>query len=325
MPDQFILGVDVGGTKTHALVATTGGKIVSVASGAGANWENIGLERAVAAVHEITLQVLRRASLSFSDIAATTLAMAGADWDEDAKMLHEGLVQKGFPHNSRVVNDALAALYAGAEDGIGCVSVAGTGGKVIGRDGEKMFSTMGGVLGEAAGAHQLSYEILKECVHAFNGRSEKSELYFEIVGKLPELDFFRTLMREGFDPSPGSAPRVFEYAAKGDVLARNAVVTTATEHAEDVIAIARRLNFGDSLVVVCSGGLHTSKSELFTSAFQNRVFQAFPNVRFNVLGVPPVVGAVAHAAESLGILQSSFIEVLHSQSLVRKADFLHAS
>jgi N-acetylglucosamine kinase-like BadF-type ATPase len=325
MADQYILGIDVGGTKTHALVTTFDGKIVSVASGEGANWENIGLENAVSSVHTIALEALHSSSLTFSDIAATTLAMAGADWDEDSQLLHQRLVKKGFPDNSRVVNDALAALYAGAEDGIGCVSVAGTGGKVIGRDSKNMFSSMGGILGEASGAHQLSYEILKEAVHAYNGRIDKSELYFEIIGELTELEFFRRLMREGFDPFPGYAPRVFEYAAKGDNLARNAVITTASEHAEDVIAIARKLKLDGPLVVVCSGGLHTSKSELFTTVFQNRVSQAFENVRFNVLDVPPVVGAVAHAAESIGILRSGFIQVLQSQSLNRKADFLHAS
>lgn len=325
MTDKYILGIDVGGTKTHAVIATTQGTIVSVASGDGANWENVGLDSAISAVNEIALLLLQNAGLSFSDISATTLAMAGADWDEDTKMLHKGLVEKGFPSNSQVVNDALAALYAGTEDGRGCVSVAGTGGKVIGRDNQHTYASMGGVLGEAAGAHQLSFEILKQCVHAYNGRIAKTEIYFELLGESSEIDFFHTLMRDGFDPSPSFAPRIFDYAAQGDVLACNAVVDTAYEHAEDVIAIAGKLNMEDSLIVVCSGGLHTSESELFTSVFQERVKQIFPKAHFKILAVPPVVGAVAHAAESIGILTDAFIEELHSQSLDRKADFLHAS
>ena len=68
MADQYILGIDVGGTKTHALGTTFDGKIVSVTSGEGANWENIGLEKAVSSVHTIALEALHSSSLTFSDI-----------------------------------------------------------------------------------------------------------------------------------------------------------------------------------------------------------------------------------------------------------------
>ena len=325
MPKKYLFGIDVGGTKTHAVICDATGLIVSVTSGDGANWESVGLETALTTIQRISGQALDSAGLTFEDISSTTLAMAGADWDEDAAMLHKALVERGFPESAVVVNDALAALYAGTRDGIGCVSNAGTAGKVIGRDKVQTIATIGGVVGEGAGALQISMEILTQCIYAFNGREEKTPIYYEVLGDTPEVEFFRNLTRKGYHHTSSIAPKVFEASLQGDRLAILAVERTALDHANDVIAIAKRLEIESDLTVVCSGGLQTSDSHIFNKIFRERVMHEIPYANFTVLRVPPVVGSLSHAAERVGLLNEVFQEHLHADSLIRKEDFLYAS
>ena len=56
-----VLGVDGGGTKTHAVVADTTGAVLGFATTGGSNWEMVGLDGAGASVSEAAIGALRAA------------------------------------------------------------------------------------------------------------------------------------------------------------------------------------------------------------------------------------------------------------------------
>ena len=41
---QFFLGIDAGGTKTHALIADENGRAAGFGSGGPGNWQSVGFE-----------------------------------------------------------------------------------------------------------------------------------------------------------------------------------------------------------------------------------------------------------------------------------------
>ena len=84
---KVILGIDGGGTKTHACLVDLEGNIVATAANGGANWERIGVAAVQKSLDEIINAVCAKASVDRSDIVDSTFALAGVDWEEDKKLL----------------------------------------------------------------------------------------------------------------------------------------------------------------------------------------------------------------------------------------------
>ena len=145
---NVILGIDGGGTKTHALLVDLDGNILATAANGGANWERTGIAATQASLQEIVNRVLSDADLTSSSITAATFGLAGIDWESDIELFVPTVNALNLPANTAFINDSIAALFAGVPSGIGCVSIAGTGGKTSGRSATKTLQTMGMDLGE---------------------------------------------------------------------------------------------------------------------------------------------------------------------------------
>ena len=76
----YYLGIDVGGTKTAALIATADGQAVGYGVGGSGNYEGVGWTGFKAAVLAATNLALENAGLAMKDITAAGLGIAGYDW-----------------------------------------------------------------------------------------------------------------------------------------------------------------------------------------------------------------------------------------------------
>jgi N-acetylglucosamine kinase-like BadF-type ATPase len=72
-----VLGVDGGGSKTHALVADERGEVLGFASSGRSNWEDIGLEAAGTTLAEAVGGALAAAGVAPADLAASAFGLAG--------------------------------------------------------------------------------------------------------------------------------------------------------------------------------------------------------------------------------------------------------
>jgi N-acetylglucosamine kinase-like BadF-type ATPase len=149
---KLILGIDGGGTKTHAVLVDLAGNILAAAANGGANWERTGISATEISLLEIVQRVLKSADSTSQDVVAATFALAGIDWESDKELFNPTANALGLSNNTSFINDSIAALFAGSSSGIGCVSIAGTGGKTSGRNSTETFQTMGMDLGEGGGA-----------------------------------------------------------------------------------------------------------------------------------------------------------------------------
>ena len=80
---KVILGIDGGGTKTHALIVDLAGNILATAANGGANWERTGIAATEASLQEIVNRVLSQANSAASEITEATFALAGIDWESE--------------------------------------------------------------------------------------------------------------------------------------------------------------------------------------------------------------------------------------------------
>ena len=302
---DFFLGVDAGGTKTHAALVDDKGHILGIGRESTGNWEIVGLPEAGRALQSVVTQALGGAGVAATKCGSSTFALAGIDWDSDRSALSSLVGSFGLGGRSVVMNDAMAALYAGTPDGIGIASVAGTGGKTVARDGLHERESLGMALGEGGGAGQIVAEGMRIIAESFHGQRPSTSLTPLVLATLKHSDlpsFFQAVARDGLHLPESMAPAIFDLAESGDEGCAEVVRVVAEQHARDVVGIASGMHFADGPVrLVRAGGLHTAGSKLFDEAFNAVLDRAGLPVIPSVLDVVPVVGAVLHAALSAGV------------------------
>jgi N-acetylglucosamine kinase-like BadF-type ATPase len=318
---KYILGIDAGGTKTHGTLVDSSGAIVATNARGGGNWERFGIQAAQAVLTDVIEDLLVQVKATRSDISSATFALAGIDWPEDLELFEEYRTKLGFSGRSIFLNDAFAALYAGAPDGCGVVSIAGTGGKSAGCNGLLSIQSMGMELGEGGGGGQLislALEKVASNYHAGITNSALSDLLLSAAGKSTLLDFFYAVARENLRVNEQLAPAIFDLAASGDSDAVHIVSELAHQHAIDVINIGKQLEFKEEVIVIRSGGLHTAGNAIFDQSFSATLDLAPFPFRSEILTISPSYGSVIHASHAFfGGANQEFISHLLQQAKER--------
>lgn len=319
---KVILGIDGGGTKTHAVIVDLTGNIVGSAANGGANWERTGIVATQASLEEIVDRALASANRSRADIVAATFALAGIDWESDKALFNPISVALALPEHTSFINDSIAALFAGSPSGIGCVSIAGTGGKTSGRSATKTLQTMGMDLGEGGGAGQLvslALDYVARIYHGIETPSQLTQLVLTETGYKDQTEFFKAVAREGLRLTEDLAPKIFDLAASGDAGAISITQKVADQHATDVIAMIDQLGLSDTPVqVIRAGGLHTASCKTFDQAFEKGLKAAHPDANTQVLDISPVYGAVVYAAHGyFGQAPTEFLTNLFTQARIK--------
>jgi N-acetylglucosamine kinase-like BadF-type ATPase len=316
---ELILGIDGGGTKTHAVVVDLSGNILASAAHSGANWERTGITATEIILQEIIHRVLNLTDSSSQDVVASTIALAGIDWDSDLELFKSVAKLLNLGDKAVFVNDSIAALFAGSPTGIGCVSIAGTGGKTSGRSKTQTLQTMGMDLGEGGGAGQLVSLALDYVARIFHGIEKPSQLTNLILkesGFKDETALFKAVARHEFRLDEEMAPKIFALATAGDAGAIAITKHVAAQHASDVVAMINQLGLTNTSVpVVRAGGLHTAGCATFDLTFEKVLKSAQPGASSKVLNISPVYGAVVHAAHAyFGDIPNSFLDNLFEQA-----------
>jgi N-acetylglucosamine kinase-like BadF-type ATPase len=84
---MLFLGVDAGGTKTHAMLADETGAVLGAGQSGPGNWEGVGLDGAYQALQQATGQALADAGAAPIDVTAAAYGLGGLDWPSDEERL----------------------------------------------------------------------------------------------------------------------------------------------------------------------------------------------------------------------------------------------
>ncbi|PWH15597.1 MAG: ATPase, partial [Anaerolineae bacterium] len=146
---RYFLGVDAGGTKTHALIVSETGQAVGFGQGGPGNWEGVGLAGMTEALRTAVFAALKMAGLSIRQIEGTGMGLAGYDWPCQYEMIAGAVQPLGLNCPLALVNDAALGIFAGTTEGWGVSVVSGTGCNCRGRAKDR--KTEGRVVG--GGSH----------------------------------------------------------------------------------------------------------------------------------------------------------------------------
>ena len=304
---RAVLGVDGGGSKTHALVADERGEVLGFASSGRSNWEDTGLEAAGAALAEAIGGALAAAQVPPGALAASAFGLAGLDWDPDRPMLGALLDPLGLAGPRRLENDSFIALRAGASRPFGVVVIAGTGHVAAGRDpaGRTVRTLgLGPMYGDFGSATDVAEEAVRAVADAYTGRgpaTSLSRLLPPLAGCASAEQLLQRLSR-GLVPLPEAAPLVLQEAEAGDPACRQIVLHAGASLGESAAVVARRLGLGGQrFELVLAGGLFRSRNRLLEGALVDTMARQAPQAVPVHLTCRPVVGAALDALDLAGL------------------------
>jgi N-acetylglucosamine kinase-like BadF-type ATPase len=304
---RAVLGVDGGGSKTHALVADERGEVLGFASSGRSNWEDTGLEAAGAALAEAIGGALAAAQVPPGALAASAFGLAGLDWDPDRPMLGALLDPLGLAGPRRLENDSFIALRAGASQPFGVVVIAGTGHVAAGRDpaGRTVRTLgLGPMYGDFGSATDVAEEAVRAVADAYTGRgpaTSLSRLLPPLAGCASAEQLLQRLSR-GLVPLPEAAPLVLQEAEAGDPACRQIVLHAGASLGESAAVVARRLGLGGQrFEMVMAGGLFRSRNRLLEGTLVDTMARQAPQAVPVHLTCKPVVGAALDALDLAGL------------------------
>lgn len=301
----YVLGVDGGGSKTHAIIASDDGEVVGFGAAGGSNIydSDSALSNAIAAVSAARSMAL----LETSDIRVGVFSMAGADWPEDFAFIREQLVAFQLAKRIVVVNDAIGGLRSGVPQGPGVAVICGTGVATagVGHFGELWHS---GFWQGRGGAMDLARSTLNAIYRVELGLSRSTTLTERVLDAfaLPTVEEVLHAMtcRHGERPlSLLTLPRILlDEANQGDETAHDIVQDHGHALGDYAIAAARKVHIlDDAFRLVMSGGVFRHHSHMLVNAITSRVHAAAPNVIALKNGCEPVLGAVVIALHEANI------------------------
>jgi N-acetylglucosamine kinase-like BadF-type ATPase len=305
---NYFLGTDLGATKSHALVADEHGRVLGFGHAGPGNHQSVGYEAMYEALSQSVKQAVDQAGLTMADITYSGFGIAGYDWPSEMKNTAPIIDRLGLSSPYKVVNDTLLGLAAGASEGWGVVVVSGTGCNCRGWDKQQKregrVTGYGFLMGEFAGASELMLRAMQLVGFSWTKRLPEtalSQLMVELAGARDVDDLMEGYTEGRYQISSDAAPRVFELATNGDVIARRLLTWAGVELGEMANAVIRQLEFeGLEFEVVMIGGMFKG-GPLLIEPMRETILSIAPKAKLVRLEHPPVMGAVLIAMTEAGL------------------------
>jgi len=296
--NQYYLGIDVGSTKTAALIADQHGNALGYGLGGPGNHEGVGWEGFTRAVQTATHKALTQAKLTIQELSAAGMGLAGYDWDDEHEPHLQALAAAGLTLPMHLDNDSALGLYAGTSAGWGVCVSAGSSNNARGRGKNGQVGRItghGSRFGELGGA----WEIVEQAIVAVNYEWIKrtpqtaiTPLFIEKAGAKDLYDLIHGLALERYHPHSGWAMLVFEAAEQGDAAAQEIIHWAGRELGGLACAILHQIEAEHEPVEVILAGSVYKAGESIIAPLRETVLETAPQAKFIRLEAPPVVGGV---------------------------------
>jgi len=315
---MIYLGIDAGGSKTHAVLTNSNGQLIGQGMTGNGNHQ-VNYEEAKINIIEACNLALQLAGAAKEDVAYAYFGLAGADREPDYKVLRPLIESIGFPAYG-LTCDTMIAMRAGTKRSYGAVIISGTGFNSAVRNKyneELQYGGFGYLYGDGQGSgSDLSIHAYRTAIRAWDGREQRptklSSLVPQFLGYSSVEEMYHHMLDHQIYPPLELAKLVFEAAEHEDEVAADILKEAGEEHGNAVNALIRRLNMQDETFdVVLAGSILTKGKTLhMVQAIQAKVNQLAPKATVVKLDVEPVIGAVMSAMDSHGVVITPEIDAM---------------
>jgi N-acetylmuramic acid 6-phosphate etherase len=291
-PDEKILGVEGGGTKTAWVLVRRQGEELCV------------LEQGRLPPSNLRLTSPDRLREIFRELPRTVdragVFLAGCVTEQDRQTL-SALCRETWPHAKILTgSDRDSGLAAGLCHGDGIVVNAGSGSSITGRRDNRLEKAggWGHILGDAGGAYFLVVQALRLILREYDLHRGEVAFTAKVLQAL-SLNNLDELVRWAQTADKMEiallAPVVFEAASKGDQPVMEILEEGARVLSEYTEAVATRLHLLAPKVMLI-GGLF-QRDSIYAHAFRRRLKKNLPDARVATSERAPEMGAAWLASE----------------------------
>jgi len=297
------LGIDGGGTKTSAAIASED-RVLGMFTSGGSNLVRASLEQVRESLHTAIREACRKAAVTPAQIDSACVGAAGASRPDIRARVHE-IVSELVPAKLKIVGDMAVAHAAAFRESPGIVVIAGTGSIAYGRNPSGETARAGG-WGRVTSDEGSGYWIGRRAVMA-GLRAEDAGQQTSLMIRIMQSWNLATLEEVGYiantSPVPdfsGLFPVVLSAASSGDEVAGEILVEAGTELARLAEVVMRRLSPKDQSVRVAMAGGVFAQSSVVRESFANVVQERRANAEVFLSTTEPVMGAVYLARKFAG-------------------------
>ncbi|HEV7377253.1 MAG TPA: BadF/BadG/BcrA/BcrD ATPase family protein [Pyrinomonadaceae bacterium] len=303
---EIVLGVDGGGTKTHAIITDVRQRVLGEGTSGPSNPLRIGIGNAATAIREAIDRACAKARVQRADIVAAEIGLAGVRRGDLRLRMREALSGLGI-HSIEVVTDADIALFGATGGQPGLVIIAGTGSVCCGinAQGKRVYAGGWGPLaGDEGSGSWIARRALQAVARAGDGRGTETVLaeaalsYFNVA---TTDDLLIALYAPGMtnERIAGFGKQVTEAAKSGDEVAREIVVNAGRELGVAAVAVIRKLRMGRERFQVGYVGGVFAAGDLLLDPLREEITRVAPNAFLAPPKLPPAVAAARMAREHL--------------------------
>ena len=308
MTVKYVLGLDQGGSKTHAVVADMEGNILGIGCGAGACHSVIGLEAATAAIYDASMQAIGAAGITTAQIAVVAAGLTGVDWPHETQLLTAAVSDTLHIPQEKiiVVNDCLIAPRAGTSKPSGCILCAGSGLNCTVRHPDGREYTFGFYIEDRCqGGSALGMRTVQAVFDAEAGLCAKTALTEKVLrymecNTVDEMLFKHVTTGLCTEKILRLPPVLEEAALEGDMVAKEVLRVFARDIARYVVVGLRRFGmFAFNTEVVLSGSIFKCRAPELIDTVTDVILSSAPNVTILESIYEPVIGAMLLALDHI--------------------------
>jgi glucosamine kinase len=304
---QIVIGIDGGGSKTHAIVADESGSTLGEATGPGSAVKPGEEDASADVIVQTAREALEKADLTHVTPRVLCVGVAGVGREQARQALWQALVSRDIAGDIVVHTDFGIALDDAFGDGPGVLLIAGTGSAAFGRSPAGTTGRCGGwgpVIGDEGSGTWIGRRALSIVSAASDGRESQTALTGAILtaAEVNEvIDLIPWAASASREQIASLAPVVFTVAEGGDLRA-NAVVSLAVEELMLHIRALGQSLFGDeraAIPVALAGGL-MSKGSMLRKRLEHRLRAAVPGAQVKSGQIVAARGAIRGALRFAG-------------------------
>ncbi|MFA6469608.1 MAG: BadF/BadG/BcrA/BcrD ATPase family protein [Bacteroidota bacterium] len=307
----YIIGIDGGGSKTHAIIADQRGTILAEHFAGPSNFHIVGVEKASETIFALIEMCCDSVGCKAQHVDSVICGLAGAGRIDDQKRMTVGIkkragLEKIVLKSIVIESDARIALEGAFKGGAGIILIAGTGSIAFGKDSRGRIHRVGGwgrVIGDEGSGYAIGRMGLTAVTRQLDGRGEKTRLSLLIAqefGMTGHLEIIQNVYRDSFDIA-SVAPLVMKAAKKNDAVCKAIIENAVIELAWHIQVAAEKLSSSSSkkvkekIRVSFIGGLIANDTIL------SRLLTVYLDENFPVIEIIPPAASPAYGAIVLGL------------------------
>ena len=308
--ERLLLGVDGGGSKTAALVASlddAGGIHVLGRGFAGSsNVLLTGTQPSLASLNQAVDQALDEANVDCRSMDCTVLALAGSTAPDVRKMVAAWTKSRRLTSHVVIIHDVYPVLLSGTDHAWGIALIVGTGSVAFGVDPAGATITRGGWghwYGDRGSGFDLGRKALAAVAESSDDIGPETMLTDMVLEKL-ETSNPRSMLKSlssGVDTRreiAAIAPIVLDAAERQDRVARLIISDAVAETVKLVASVSKGLAFSRPYPLALAGGV-VSGSPYFRDELSELLSRMQPAPEKLSVVYEPVMGCLKVAQAKL--------------------------